>query len=388
VGRNLIRTWAVAASLSALASGCASTTTPRPGNVKPSFTESITTSVKSGASKVGAALTPKPKAPEETSGFGTPKPSPGLHVAIAQMAERKGNLEEAETHYQKALQIDSNHLPSLLGYAHLEEGRKDYDAAVKHYQRAIKKHPKEAAPHNDLGLCYQHQGKLKEAAKSLQTAVELQPARRLYRANLAGVLVEQGKNDEALKQLIAAHGEAVGHYNLAYMLAQRPDPRPSLPYFQKALEKDPTLAPASEWIALLSPAPPRTQPPSQPWAPPTQTPAIVAQQPAPALPTARAQIEALPPTMSPPDEPTQVVAAPMVTPAPPQRQSPPQRQPALVAKADPPVVAKEPVVETMRPDGVIRATVGDGPSSGGVAAGAASSDFQFLPADRAPAQSR
>ena len=33
------------------------------------------------------------------------------------------------------------------------------------------------------------------------------------------MLVEQGKNNEALAQLTAAHGEAIGHYNLAYLLA-------------------------------------------------------------------------------------------------------------------------------------------------------------------------
>ena len=384
VGTKFIRTWTVAASLSALAGGCTSATANRPGYAKPSFTESITNSVKSGAGKVTAALTPKPSPPQEKSDFGPPKPSPGIHVAIAAMAERNGNLEEAEVHYRKALDIDANHLPAMLGYAHLEDGRKRYDEAMKLYQRAIKKHPKEAAAHNDLGLCYQHQGKLKEAAKSFETAVELQPARRLYRGNLAAVLLEQGKNDEALRQLIAANGEAIGYYNMAYLLAQRPDPRPSIPYFQKALERDSTLEPAREWLAQLTGPPPRPVAPPPTWVPPTQQqqPAMVARQTAPAPSAPPMQVESLPTVTAPPAQ-REVAAAPTVSPAvAPSEQPRRERQPALVAKTDRPAPAPAPVVQTVRPDGVIRATIGDGTSSGNSGSSSTSGEFQFVPTSR------
>ena len=420
MARKLIRKLAVAASLCALAGGCASTTTKT--GAKPSFTESITTSVKSGANKVTAALTPKPSPPEETSGFKDPKPTPSLYLAVGQLAERSGKLEEAETNYRKALALDSSYLPAMLGLAHLEDGRKNFDAADALYHRAVKKHPKEAMAHNDLGLCYHRQGKLKEAAKSLQTAVELQPSKHLYRDNLAAVLVEQGRNEEALKQLCSAHGDAVGHYNLAYLLAQRPDPRPSLPYFQLALEKDPNLTPAREWIAQLAPqamvprqpmpappqgwvppgqpqimtaqqarpqqAPPQQAPPIQ--APPQQAPMIVSQQQLPPSQSPPAQAPVIvarqtPPAAQaaiPPSEPLPSINPPAVaqTPATAPASAPaateptlePEREPAIVAQAERPARQPQPAVETLRSEGTIRATVGEGANNG-------AQDFQFVP---------
>ena len=49
-----------------------------------------------------------------------------------------------------------------------------------------------------LGLCLHRQGKLNESVTVLREAVRLQPDRKLYRNNLATVLVEAGQLDDAL----------------------------------------------------------------------------------------------------------------------------------------------------------------------------------------------
>ncbi|MBI3837356.1 MAG: tetratricopeptide repeat protein [Planctomycetia bacterium] len=180
------------------------------------------------------------------------KVGPNVFVAAAQISEQSGNAEAAEAQYQKALEIDPNHLGALLGYARLEDRQNNFDSAAKLYQKAMKRHPKEGSVHNDLGLCYHRRGMLPEAALSLQQAVDLQPKKKLYRDNLATVLVEQDKTPEALKQLIVAHGEAVGNYNLAYLLVQRHKNAAALEYFRKAAEKDPSLTAAQQWVATLS----------------------------------------------------------------------------------------------------------------------------------------
>src|SRR5262249_41810733 len=59
------------------------------------------------------------------------------------------------------------------------------------------------------------------------------------------------KMKEALGQLTIAHGEAVGNYNLGYLLAKKDDKTAALEHFRKAVEKDPTLEPAREWVARL-----------------------------------------------------------------------------------------------------------------------------------------
>jgi tetratricopeptide (TPR) repeat protein len=327
--KKLFASLILAPLAAALAGGC-STVTRAPNSVtNPSWTEKVTTTVSSGTSKVTSKVASwfnkKPAPGTETEEVGNHKAGPGVYVAIAQIKERNGDLEEAEIQYQKALEMDPDHLNALMGYARLEDGRNNFEAATKHYQRAIKKHPKEGQVYNDLGLCYHRRGKLKDAAKSLEKAIELQPARRLYHDNLAAVLVDQDKTDEALKQLVAAHGEAVGHYNLAFLLTQKKNNKEALPHFRKALEKDPSLDQARDWIAQLSP--PR-----------------------------KTVVEPLPPT-------TRIAERPQATT--PQRKKTPA--PTKIAS------------KSQRPDKVIRATANDSNSKPDRIASRQVSDLHFLP---------
>lgn len=226
--------------------GCSSIA-PKPAyQQEKSWTDKMGAALKGNSAKVAA----KPKATPDPLTHG--KPGPAVLVAAAQMHEQRGQIEEAEDQYQKALKADPNCLGALVGYAHLEDRRDHFDAATKYYQRAIKAHPKDAAAYNDFGLCYHRRGMLPEANKMLSKAVELRPQRTLYRDNLASVLVEQGKTEEALQQLTMAHGVAVGNYNLGYLLVQKHQESKALAHFRKAAERDPSLAEAQHWVAELS----------------------------------------------------------------------------------------------------------------------------------------
>lgn len=228
-------------------------------------------SVKSSSASVAAMFSPKKApapAPIATSNgkAGNGKAGPNVFVAMAELSERSDNLDDAEAQYKKALDLDPNHLGALLGYAHLQDRRHNFEAAIKLYQQAQKKHPKEASVHNDLGLCYHRRGMLPEAAKELQRTVELNPDRKLYRNNLAAVYVDQGKSKEALAQLTIAHGEAVGNYNLAYLLVKKQDNPSALAHFRKAAEIDPTLVAAQQWIEKLSTPAGQPEPQATRWA--------------------------------------------------------------------------------------------------------------------------
>lgn len=251
VDKKLLYSLALSAGLSIGGAGCSSMSS-KPSPVKQSWMQKVGDSVKGGTAKVAATLSPKSSKTSNVTAPPSGKPGPNVFVAMAQMQENNGNMDEAEAQYRKALDIDPNHLKALLGYAHLEDRRNNFDGATKLYQRALKKHAKDASVHNDLGLCYHRHGKLPEAAKSLKRAVELKPDSKLYHNNLATVYVEQGKHREALAQLVAAHGEAVGNYNLGYLLAQKHDVEGALKYFRQAQTKDASLVAASQWIEKLT----------------------------------------------------------------------------------------------------------------------------------------
>ena len=78
-----------------------------------------------------------------------------------------------------------------------------------------------ASAHNNLGISCAIAGQLDEARSALCRAISLQPRKALYRNNLAAVLIDQGRYDSAFRQLLAAHGSAIGHYNLQYMLSRK-----------------------------------------------------------------------------------------------------------------------------------------------------------------------
>lgn len=174
-----------------------------------------------------------------------------IYVSVAQVQEKQGNVASAAQSYERALQVDSGNLDALLGYARLQDRQGDFARATQLYQAASRLHPKEAVVFNDLGLCLGRQGKHAEAQVALAEAVRLRPDRKLYRNNLAKLLVDLGHPGPALEQLSAAHPPAVAAYNLGYLLQQKNETALARQYFARALEMDPALADARQWLAMI-----------------------------------------------------------------------------------------------------------------------------------------
>ena len=222
-----------------------------------SWTDSITSPVKQGFSKVGQAFSPKPShtavIPDDDAVSLRNKAKPGsdLYVAFAQLYEQSGKLAEAEQQYQLALKEDPKNLKAILGYAHLKELRDKPNEALEMYQRAAKAYPKEASVHNNLGLCYTRQGRLDEAAVALNTAIQLEPNNALYRNNIATILIDQNKPREAFTQLREVHGNAAAYYNVGYLLNKKGQTQAALQYFTLALRSDPSMVAARRWVEYL-----------------------------------------------------------------------------------------------------------------------------------------
>jgi len=218
----------------------------------------ITGAFSSAVDKTKDALTFEPKvipAEDPLSLSNTPKEAgPTVYFASARLHESKGNFEKADELYRKALEGAPNDLEYLVHYARMHDRAGNLERAGEIYRQAIAAHPREAAAYNDLGLCYARQERWEESANTLEYAVRLRPDSALYRNNLATVLVEMGRHNEALSHLTAVHGEAVGNYNLAYLLHQRGENEQAIAHLHRALAVDPKLAPASALLAQLTPA--------------------------------------------------------------------------------------------------------------------------------------
>ena len=282
-----------------------------------SWTDSITSPFKQGFDKVGKALTPapapKPLAAEDDaiSLKSKSKPGPELYVAIARLYEQGGKLEDAEKQYQEALRLDPKHLAALMGYAQLKDGLGKTNDALDLYLRAAKIHPAEASIHNNLGIFYARNRRFDEAVASLRRAVQMDPKNPRYRNNIATVLVDMGKSQEAFANLSAIYTPAVAYYNLGYLLNKKGETQAAIQSFSLAVRNDPSMQPAQRWVEYLQrstaqarlanhPAAAGVRVTSEPPKPVSVPPARTAEETAPPMPPDEAMPQRLPPTLSEP----------------------------------------------------------------------------------------
>lgn len=221
---------------------------------KPSIGQSISEGFKNGFGKVAVALNPKKpvKPAEDPLALSTKaEPSARLFVALAKLQEQEGRLAAAAERYEQALKKEPNYPGALLGYARLKERLGHPAEAEKLYEQAAKAHPREPSVANNAGLFYAKQKQYPKALAALGQAVRLKPQEAKYRHNLALVLVQMGRNEEAFGHLRAVHTEAVSHYNLGYLLKTKGDDRAAAFHFAQALRADSSMVAAKQWLAQL-----------------------------------------------------------------------------------------------------------------------------------------
>ena len=253
---------------------------------KPSIGQSISEGFKNGFGKVTGALSPKTrvKPAEDPLSLSTKaEPSARLFVALAKLQEQEGRLAAAAERYEQALKKDPNYPGALLGYARLKERLGHPAEAEKLYEQAAKAHPREPSVANNAGLFYAKRKQYPKAVAALGQAVRLKPQEAKYRHNLALVLVQMGRNEEAFRHLRAVHTEAVSHYNLGYLLRTKGDGRAARFHFAQALRADSSMVAAKRWLAQLgdgsqlaergAPAP-AAAPTAAPGAAPARAPAV------------------------------------------------------------------------------------------------------------------
>ncbi|MHB8903063.1 MAG: tetratricopeptide repeat protein [Thermoguttaceae bacterium] len=223
---------------------------------EPSMASRFSSSVKSGFSKVGQALSPKSnRQDEDPISLSVPaKPSADFHVAVARMSEQSGDTSKAEFHYRQALDMEPKNFDALMGYAHLLDRQDKFSQAGETYRRAIQANPGNPATHNDLGICCARQGRLPEAIASIEKAIEQEPKQPRYRNNIATILVQAKQVDAAFNHLCAVHPKPVACYNLGYLLQKVGDKEGAARLFEEALTLDPSMANARTWLAHLRPS--------------------------------------------------------------------------------------------------------------------------------------
>lgn len=121
------------------------------------------------------------------------------HSNLADALMKKGRLDEAIVHFQKAVEIFPNYLSiNTLGDAFMKNGQ--LDDAIVHFQKAIKIYPEIPVAHANLGNALLRKGDMAEAIACFRTALRIQPDLVDVHNNLGIGLAEMGKTEEALAE--------------------------------------------------------------------------------------------------------------------------------------------------------------------------------------------
>jgi len=259
------------AAFGAFAPCCSTAAAQQQQGTNKSWTGSITSGFKDGVDKISRIGKPDEKSKGNTSKddpvslSSEAKPSPKVHVAVAQLYEQSGKVEDAAQQYLSALKLQPDYLPALLGYARLLEQQGRSEDAIRLYRRAVETNPKEAGPaFNNMGLCLARAGRNDEAIAALSESVRLDPKNPLYRNNIAVLLVERERYRDAYAHLRAVHQQAAAYYNMGYLLAKHGRNQESIQHFSWALRADPEMIQAKQWLDYLRKEPALARRPEQP----------------------------------------------------------------------------------------------------------------------------
>jgi tetratricopeptide (TPR) repeat protein len=135
----------------------------------------------------------------------------------------------------------------------LQKGR--IDEAIREAETALQIHPNEAEGHSNLAIAFSRKGDMEKALAHLQRAVEIKPNRSKLHYNIATVLAEKGRLDEAIshyEQEIQIRPEfAEAHNNLGTALLRKGRLDDALDHFEKAIAANPRLAKAHYNAAIV-----------------------------------------------------------------------------------------------------------------------------------------
>ena len=170
------------------------------------------------------------------------------HNNLAVILRDRGQLDEAISHLQRALEIQPGFAESHnnLGNALRQQGQ--LALAIAHFQKALQLEPNNAPAYGNLGSALLEKGQVNEAIAQFRKALQLEPGNVDLLNNLAYALLRNGQANRAIELLqkaVALHpGFVDAHNNLGNLFLQIGQVDEAIACYRKALQIQPNHAPA------------------------------------------------------------------------------------------------------------------------------------------------
>jgi len=167
---------------------------------------------------------------------------------------RQGRLDLAIREFKKGLALGEDpFIDSALGTAYFL--KKDFNNALRYYQKAADLKPDEASFHHNLGLVYKEQGNLDSAEEKIKEAIRIGPPNPQFHNNLATVYSLLRNPDGVRRELFKAleidphHADSL--HNLGMVLYQGGQPEEAEKYWSLFLKLYPQHARAAQIRDLI-----------------------------------------------------------------------------------------------------------------------------------------
>jgi tetratricopeptide (TPR) repeat protein len=163
--------------------------------------------------------------------------------ALADELQRAGQLDDAQSLYQQAIDINPFHNEVRFKYGKLLLDRGHPQEAAVQFQKILEAEPNDVDAHQGLGAAYHDLGRINDAIGQFNEVILLKPEFADAYANLGNCLGTKGLTDEAIRCFEQAvklqPGVAANHRDYAIGLANKGRLDDAAAQLQKALELDP-----------------------------------------------------------------------------------------------------------------------------------------------------
>jgi tetratricopeptide (TPR) repeat protein len=161
--------------------------------------------------------------------------------------------ENSETLWQHTLDVTSDNYRAHTALGSLLEERGQTEAAVQHYQSAIRINPSYLEAQNKLGAIFSDGGRANEAIELYQNILRTQPNHPLANINMGNALAAIGSPEKALvyyrTAVAVSPDNAFAHNGLGSALDDLQHVEEAIEHYQTAIEINPDFAAARNNLA-------------------------------------------------------------------------------------------------------------------------------------------
>ncbi len=178
---------------------------------------------------------------------------PQTHFAAAQLLEKKGMIPDAIAQYRKAIAVNHQYVQAYHALGVLLSRVGDHKGAVRTMAQAAKIRPDDPVIQNNYGYLLMHDESWVKAIEQFDGAIAHRPFFARAHINRGLCLAKLGRFDAAFDSFRTVLPEADAHYNMGLMYRGQRLFKEANRSFQRVLDINPSFVAATQQLAEIAP---------------------------------------------------------------------------------------------------------------------------------------